>query len=207
MRVHLSRAIVPALFLAAACARGGKENVTAKGDLQRDLETAASPSGLQLASQSQGYQRARFVSEIEQTNQSVPVPRAPARRRVTRPHHASPVNQDQRTPVAEESATVVETPQPEPQPTTETSVSEAPTVPVVAPRPAPAPVSETGTVASGRGDGMGIPEGIGGVIGVIIRGGAVGDDHCVPRGRRGRGGGIFINDIGRQLLPRIRVQR
>jgi hypothetical protein len=35
---------------------------------------------------------------------------------------------------------------------------------------------------------------MGGIIGVIIRGGGVGDDHCVPRGRP-RGGGRFPRGI------------
>jgi hypothetical protein len=202
MQNHVSRSIIAGLFLVAACGRGEPEQAASNSDLQRDLEAASSPSGLQLASQAQGYQRARFVSEIEQTNQTAPAPKAAAPRRVRSQHHQQTVKPEETELVAEETATVAEAPEPEPQPTTEeTTVAEAPSVPIVAPRPAPAPVANTGGMVSGRGEGsVAIPEGIGGVIGVVIRGGGVGDDHCVPRGRRGRGG--IIGHGGVMGFPR-----
>src|SRR5262249_31582117 len=130
--------------------------------------------------------------------------RAPAPRRVTSHRNASPANEQERTPVTEETATQAVTTEPEPQPATEQTVAAAPTVPMVAPRPAPAPIVNPG--ASGRGARAGsAPEGLGDVIGVILRGGSVGDDHCVPRGRRGRG--VPFPGFHLPMGPRIVIQR
>ncbi|HKG93365.1 MAG TPA: hypothetical protein VKA84_15770 [Gemmatimonadaceae bacterium] len=78
------------------------------------------------------------------------------------------------------------TAEPEPEPTEEPA-------PVITQRPVPIPVGYPGRDGNGGGGygGMGrggMGGGIGGVlIGVVIRGGAVGDDHCDPHPRRNRG--------------------
>lgn len=75
-----------------------------------------------------------------------------------------------------------ETPAPQPAP-----------VPDPTPAPAPAPGPQRGQT---RGDGGGSTIGsiLGGILGAVIRGGAVGDDHCSPRGH---GGGVWDGGVYR----------
>lgn len=190
MRSNLVHLLVPLAFVAAAC--GGSP---ATGDLPDDLKqdlaaTAASSSTLELANGSTGYQPMRFVSDIEQTDASTPVERAPSPRpvRVPRPT-AAPAPEPEQAPSPEPTpevqvAEVAQSPEPQP---------EVSSVPMVAPRPAALPVDVPSTQVADRGEGRGggigrgdDGVGIGGVIGVVIRGGGVGPDHCPPR-RRGPG--------------------
>jgi hypothetical protein len=161
--------------------------------LKKDL-AAASGTGIELANSSRGYQRMRFVSEIEQPKASTPVQLTKAPHKVTRPKvsnqalaektpEAAP---DPKVEVASEP-TVTESTPPAPAPDPTPSV-------VVAPRPSPQPVNMpasggSGSGASGGSGGGGIGEAIGVIIGtVIIRGGAGGVDKCDPRtDGRGRG--------------------
>jgi hypothetical protein len=183
------RVLVPLSAFLLAC--GGDAGKALSDDLQKDLE--ASASKIELAGQPDTYQPMRFVSELEQGKTAEPVERARTPRRVA----AKTAGQDRNettspAPEAEQEVQVAsvtsEAPQaPEPTP-------DAPTVPSVAPRPASLPVDMPaergrgeGSGGVGRGqDGTGI--GIGDIIGVVIRGGGVGPDHCPPpRGRRPRG--------------------
>ena len=62
------------------------------------------------------------------------------------------------------------------------------------PAQAPAPRPERGQHrGQGQGDGGGVSIGniLGGILGAVIRGGAVGDDHCSPHGGGVYGGGIY----------------
>lgn len=190
MRTSLVRKLVPIALVAMACGRGASDSATITDDLRKDLE-AASSARPELASASGAYQATSFVSEIEQSNGAAPVQQAPVPRRVAarsanlqqnETHSPAPEPQSE-VQVAE---TPAETPQaPAPQ-------SDVPSVPSVAPRPSALPVdvpSMQGT-GNGGGGGGGIGtgrggEGIGDIIGVVIRGGGVGVDHCPPR-RRGR---------------------
>lgn len=198
MRATAIISIIPVGLLIAACGGGDRQaNRALSADLQRDL-AAASATSVELASASHAYKPTRFVSAIEQPGGPAPAPRAtvkrPAPRRVT-------------TARAPESAVA---PEPAPEPeivapeqvavTPEPATATAPEPTVIAPRPTPMPASYPGSVDRGtRGSGGGIGEGIGGIIGVIIRGGNGGIDHCDPRtdGRSRRGGGIFYPGSGR----------
>ena len=75
-------------------------------------------------------------------------------------------------------------------------------VPVMAPSTGPAPIPMPST-DGGNGEAD-RPRGRGGsdVIGVVVRGGAVGDDDCDPRRHGRRGGGVIaVND----RMPRGRA--
>jgi hypothetical protein len=172
-------------------------------DLRRDLELAQS-EGLELASSAQNRQRTHVVSAIELFPATVPLHSAMKRSVGPRPAPAP-----QRTAAAESRpapqaaseprVVAVATREPEiaPQPSAE---------PLPAPEPVPIPVSHPSDEEMGVGD-AGTPEAdgeseadvegdgsvIGDIIGVVIRGGHVGDDHCEIHergGGRGPGGGI-----------------
>jgi hypothetical protein len=188
MRARIITAIGLVAVTAASCSGRGDAGPLAD-DLKRDLE--ASAAQLELANQA-GAQPMRFVSELEQGKTAEPVERTRTPRRVaTKTTGNTP--QEQTTPspepqqevqVAQVTSEAPQAPQPSP---------DAPSVPMVAPRPASLPVDipqdagrGRGSIGTGAGDyGTGI--GIGDVIGVVIRGGGVGPDHCPPR-RRPRGG-------------------
>jgi hypothetical protein len=188
MRITLSRALVPLSAALFACSGDGR---SLSDDLKKDLE--ASASSIELAGQPDTYQPMRFVSELEQGKTAEPVERTRTPRRVAA--RTAGVDKDETTSPAPEATqdlqvaeVTSEAPQ-APQPT-----PDAPSVPSVSPRPASLPVDvpaergrREGSVGVGRGtDGTGI--GIGDIIGVVIRGGGVGPDHCPPpRGRRPRG--------------------
>lgn len=179
------------LLASATLACGGRGDAgPLADDLKRDLE--ASATQLELAGQ--GGQAMRFVSELEQGKSSEPVERTRTPRRVaantvgTEPEQQSTVAPEVQQEV-QVAQTVSEAPR-APQP-----VPDAPSVPMVAPRPAALPV-DVPTEGTGRGamGGGGVGNGdygggigIGDVIGVVIRGGGVGPDHCPPPRRRPRG--------------------
>jgi hypothetical protein len=177
-------------MVAAVAACGGSGDAgSLTDDLKRDLE--ASATQVELAGQT-GAQAMRFVSELEQGKTAEPVQRVRSPRRVAA-GRTGPQPEETTSPAPEVrqevQVAVAVTEQPQaPQPT-----PDAPTVPMVAPRPASLPVElpadggrGTGSVGVGNGDyGTGI--GIGDVIGVVIRGGGVGPDHCPPPRRRPRG--------------------
>jgi hypothetical protein len=177
-------------------------------ELQKDL--AASSVKIELAGQNPS-QPMRFVSELEQIQQAEPVQRVKAPRRVAAAT-AGP-KEDETTAVAPEAVQqvqVAEAPAPvENAPSNEPAVSA---VPSVAPRPVALPVdvptegvSGYGRGGSGRGAGGAGPGiGIGDVIGVVIRGGGTGPDHCPPPRRRPRGRGFPINPIVGVNVPQLR---
>lgn len=194
MRITCLRMLLPLVLVAAACDRGGPGSSALPDDLKRDL--SASSAKPELVGSSSGYQAMQVVSELEQVNGSVPAPRARAPRqaiaersvdvRQAAAHAPAP----ETSPEPQVAPPPAESPEPNPAP-----VSDAPSVPSVAPRPAALPVDVPtqvgggggygdGGIGSGRGEGRG--PGIGDVIGVVIRGGGVGPDHCPPRRRPGR---------------------
>lgn len=193
MRTSIVRSIVPIAVLAVACSRGGSSTAMTD-DLQKDLQ-AASASKLELASQTGAYKPMRFVSEIEQSNGAETVMPSKAPKRVAS-KSAGPAPEEKSRPAPERREELRVAQAPTPQPEAPAPAAEVPSVPIVAPRPSPIPVdmpapSTGGHAADGnggggveRGDGSG--EGIGGVIGVVIRGGRVGVDHCPPPRRHGR---------------------
>ncbi|HEX7121916.1 MAG TPA: hypothetical protein VF178_06045 [Gemmatimonadaceae bacterium] len=184
-----STAVSTALLVAlvsVGCDRGSANDAQLGAELERDLAAAAAAT-VELANGAQGYKPMRFVSEVEQIPTSKPAPRRPKQQvekaveEAPAEHHApSPEPEPVAEPVVE--TTVAE---PAPTPTTEETIAaDAPRVPVVAPRPAPMPVDvpERGG-SSGRARGVDEGPDWGTVIGVVIRGGRVGDRHCPPRTR------------------------
>jgi hypothetical protein len=195
MRSTAWRIAVPLLVVTAACGRGPDRSDAMNAALQRDL-AAASASGVELANGTKGYRPAQVVSSIEQSERSIPIERRPVRKPVVRNHAAAEGETEKAPDPAPDVA--VNAPQPEPQ-QPEPAASDAPSVPMVAPRPAPLPVEVPAAEGGTRGaqnDGAGTRgTDLGTLIGVIIRGGMVGDDHCAPPRRprsRPQGNGFPI---------------
>lgn len=194
MRTSIVRLIVPIAFAVSACAKGVGDAGQLSDDLRKDLE-ASTASKPELANASGAFQPMRFVSDIEQSNTAEPVQRTRTPRRVAaRSANLEQNESESPAPETQQEIQVAQTPSDAPQaPAPE---SDVPTLPTVAPRPAPMPVdvpSMEGMGRGGIGGGMGGGRGgegrgvdIGDIIGVVIRGGGVGPDHCPPR-RRGRG--------------------
>ena len=201
--------IVPALSLAvvlASCSRPQEPAATISDDLKRDL--AAATASTELAPNR--YQRARFVSPIEQAR-----PGVPSRVAAPAPRHAehdmtshetarasAPAAEPAASPVVEEPVETLETE----APAVVATASSAPEPSVVivqgAPRePEPIRVS-TGRPGTMIGDdGVG---GLGGLIdvstgiaGAVIRGGHGGVDKCDPRSH---GGGRPAMPAGRPVF-------
>lgn len=172
-----------AMLLASAC-RGRDATAAADPDLQRDLAAAGSDR-IDLAASN--ATPVATVSALESAPLAAPAPAPKPRRRngprVTR----SEAPTEEAAPVQE----VAEAPVPEPEPSPE--IDQAATQQGVAlPRPVPQLPTSGGAGGEGTwGRGPSTGEVIGTMIGVVIRGGGVGDDHCDPRtdGRRGGTGG------------------
>jgi len=193
MRTSLVRLLVPVAVVAslAACGRGASESARLSDDLKKDLE-AASSERPELATAAGSFRPMQVVSELEQSNGSAPVERTRTPKRVAARSASLNQPQDKESPAPEvaQEIQVAETPAESPAPAPEADV---PRVPSVAPRPSALPVDVPavgvadvgrGGIGTGRGTGRG-GDGIGDIIGIVIRGGGVGVDHCPPR-RRGR---------------------
>ncbi len=211
MRLQSWIGLITVSLGAAACQGGGRSSASVSDDLKRDLEAASSDQGLQLANASQGFERARVVSDIEQSNHSAPTTQLPRPKPVPRKRSGALESTNQ-SPSPEPQ--VAEAPQnPQPEATEQAPAADEPRVPSVAPRPAPVPVEVAGASNGGRGRvGDGPPE-IGEVIGVIFRGGGRGgidDDHCVPRRRPGARGFPFplpFEQVRQVVSPLMRATR
>jgi hypothetical protein len=194
MRVEYPATLFSAVLAVLACTGGGAGDVLSD-DLKKDL--ALSAAQIELASNRE-VQPMRFVSEIEQVQAAEPIQRTRSPRRVaTQTAGTEEQESEVVAPESKKEVQVAEVPAPAPQaPAPSPEVSSVPTV---APRPVALPVDlpadggrgyggyGTGRGAEGIGTGGAI--GIGDIIGVVIRGGAVGPDHCPPR-RRPRTRGI-----------------
>jgi hypothetical protein len=174
--------LTAALTLAVACGRDSQRPTSAvKDDLKRDLQLASSP-GLNLANQ----QRTANYALTETPELRSPTPARTIRKKpgpkAIRSDKPTVKGTPEETVAAEAPSTQTETVEmaPAPLPTTETVM--APSAPAV-PRPTAIPVSgPMGATGSGIGRGT---DGPGDGVGVIIRGGGIGDDdHCEPMGRR-----------------------
>jgi len=180
-----------AVVLAACGKNGASPNRAMSDDLKRDLQLASS-SGLDLASQqaSKGF----ALTEIAQSSAPTSAP--------TVKKGAGPKAVKSKAPTVKaapdnsidskaEEPTVQVMAQ-APSPTTEPTPD--PMAPAV-PRPSPTPIDPNGGEGArgqngggpnpGAGDGGGSV--LGGIFGVIIRGGVVDGDHCDPRRDRPRG--------------------
>lgn len=195
MRTTYLRILLPLVLVAAACDRGAPGSSALPDDLKRDL--TASSAKPELVGSTSGYQGMQVVSELEQVNGSVPAPRARAPRQEVAERSVDLRQAAVQAPAPETSPEPPVAAPPAESPEPPAPVSDAPSVPSVAPRPVALPVDVPtqvgggggggygdGGIGSGRGEGRG--PGIGDVIGVVIRGGGVGPDHCPPRRRPGR---------------------
>lgn len=164
--------VMSTLLFAAACSQK-KDSMS--DELKQDLDVAASSDGLALASNKAGTQQ--LVSAIEQ---APPAPkRKTASQRAVRHRRA----ESETAPVETETSSPLE--QAEGQDVADASAAPVEIEPVTAPRPTAIMVSMPGRSGGGRmGSGMGVGIEIGSMIGVVLRGGSVGDDHCEPAGRR-----------------------
>ena len=200
-------AAAAAALALGACGGGGGASTAALDDgLRRDLQLAAA-SSVELAGGASDRQTARFVSAVEGAPQSEGRDVTRADRRGTVRHRAPTrgvrrVAESRPAPAAEEAP-------PEAQAVAEApaavvaSNDEAP-APEPADTPAPSPEPERPVAVGGpsAGEDRGeIEEGRrgrrgngGGWIGVVIRGGGVGDvDHCERDMPGRRGGGVLVN--------------
>ena len=149
-------------------------------DLRADLRLASSGS-MELASAV--GRDSMVVSAIERSPARVASPAATPRGSAT---------PRVRVPRPEPAPEPAPTPAPAAAPEEPEVIAEAPAPTDLPAATRPVPVSfpaggGVGAEGARGGDGPGMGEVVGTVIGVVIRGGGVGDDHCIPRGRRGRG--------------------
>jgi outer membrane biosynthesis protein TonB len=177
-----ARSIILPLGLLVACGGDPEPALPVSDALQADLKLAASGS-VELASAA--LDDSTVLSAIERTPARSPE-RVASPRRSTSP----------RTPIPR--PTPEPTPDPVPTPAPVTSVEE-PEVVAEAPAPSdlpvatrPVPVSFPTGGGSRAGGASGTDEGSAGSgrgpIGVVIRGGGTGEDHCEIHTRRGRTG-------------------
>lgn len=181
---------VPALSLALMLGACGSppQPAAITEDLRRDLAAAAASAELSPAPK--GYQRARFVSAIEQSRAGRPAKRpSPAvhaehAMASHEPAAASPTSEVAPEPVAPDPIVAMTSASPEPASTPAASAPE----PSIVIEPAPEPAREPARMPTGPSDGMigddgqgGLGGLIGGPGGVVIRGGHGGVDKCDPR--------------------------
>jgi hypothetical protein len=151
---------------------------------RKDLELAFTASPITLQESPEG---AQVVSPIERT--APQVRKAAPSQRVAK-HRPAPVRTQ--APVEVVEADVSEEVEEAPVELADARVDDI--TPIVTARPQPV---YSGGAGGGDGDyGRSRGEGIGTIIGVVLRGGHAGIDDCDPRvdGRRGRGGQIAINN-------------
>lgn len=197
MRINSKFVLISAAGLIVAACSGQKK--TMSDDLKKDLDLASTSDGLALApSAAKGSQ---VVSAIERT--APPAPRQIAQSQRVVKHKAAPKAPP--APVDAQKADV--STEVENQPV---AVAQAPAEPEPSqsPRPHPIETPSGSGVQVGRGGGSSVGSVLGGILGVVLRGGIViGDgDACDPRPQgRGRSGGS-INDhfpvgIGGPIFP------
>lgn len=199
------------VVLVAGCGDGSR--ITA--DLQNDLALASAGADLELASRPTG--ETQVVAAVERTTPPSRAltnsARAPRPRRSPRPQVAAEIQQESQI-VEEPEVAAVQEPMPAPAP-----VEEAPVQIAASTRPRAIEPSSGGAGPSDRGTDWGRIIGIAGTV--VIRGGDVGEDRCIPpgagRGRypiainerfpqqpRGRGTGRVAMGTGRTSRPVMR---
>lgn len=163
--------------LAAGC--GDRSRVPS--ELQNDLALASVTSDLELASRA--TDQTRIVGAVERTTPPARAvarsARAPRPRRSPTPQVVADV-QPENEIVEEPEVAAAEVPEPSPAP-----VEEAPVEIAASTRPRAAEPVYGGSGPSNRGTDWGTIIGIAGAV--VIRGGDVGEDRCIPpSSRRGR---------------------
>lgn len=178
------------VLLAAGCGDSSRRSA----NLEDDLALAMAASDLQLASQPAGG--TRVVGAVERTNPPsravASSARAPRPRRSPRPQITAEA-QEQADIVEEPEVAAVEQPMPEPAPE-----EEAPAVIAASTRPRAIEPSSGGAGPSDRGTDWGTIIGIAGAV--VLRGGGVGQDRCIPPTVIRGGTSISINE----RIPRRR---
>lgn len=191
---YLLIATAGVVFL-SACGSGSDNAVSA--DLLKDLELASSNDGITLGNEVVASSQV-VLSSIEsnspparQVAKSAPVKRYKAARKAP-PQVArteAPADVIESEPVTVASMPVVTLPDapitPRPQPIQVSYPS------------GPSSVGSDGSVGNGSATGAVL----GTIFGVVLRGGGVGDDHCVPNRRTGRTRGTVIAVNNRIPLP------
>lgn len=172
------------VILVAAC--GDSSRISA--ELQNDLALASAGADLELATRP--TDQTRIVGAVERTTPPVRAvtnsARAPRPRRTPTPQVASDVQEESEL-VEEPEVAVMEEPMPAPAP-----VEEAPAEIAASTRPRAIEPAPGGAGPGTRGTDWGTIIGIAGTV--VIRGGGVGEDRCIPPGT-GRGRmPIAIND-------------
>jgi hypothetical protein len=200
VRTHSRVSLLPialVVIVAAACGKSStRSDAVLNADLERDLKLAQSTS-LDLASKQSA---AAFpLTEVPIKSSAEPsktVRKAPGPKAV---HSTTPTVKAAAEPApAVEAEPQVDMTAPEPAPSTTTETAAAPDAPAV-PRPSPVNPSPAGDGSwgrggSGSGGGAGGGAVLGGIFGVIIRGGGVDGDRCEIHNGRGRNrppGGIY----------------
>jgi hypothetical protein len=147
-------------------------------ELKKDLDLASTSDGLALAGSS--AKGSQVVSAIERTNP--PAPRQVAQSQRVVKHKPAP----RATPAPVEAQKADVSQDVEPQPVTVANTPADPE-PTQSPRPRPVEMPSGSGATVGRGGGSNVGAILGGILGVVLRGGiVVGDDACDPRtdGRR-----------------------
>ena len=199
MRTHSRVSLLPiaiAAIIAAACGRSSTpSDARLSAELERDLKLAQSTS-LDLASKQSAAAfpltevPIKSSAEPSKTVRKAPGPKAVRSTTPTVQAAAEP------SPAVEAEESQVEMTAPEPAPSTMTETAAAPDAPAV-PRPSPvnpAPAGDGSWGRGGSGSGGGGGSVLGGIFGVVIRGGGVDGDRCEIHDRRGRNrpaGGIY----------------
>ena len=199
-------ALISVAMIAIACGKDSSKSAVSS-DLKRDLDLAAS-SATDLAS----AQNASSFSPTEIAPSSAPVKsptlkKAPGKRVVRTTHPTIKASPEPVEVAAAEvpDVHVTETsPAPESAPASPTD-NDVPAMgrPMPAPVPAAIPAGGQGTEqAPNTGGGIGAV--LGGIFGVVIRGGGVDGDRCEPHGRDGRrypGRRNYPGDYGAPTMP------
>ncbi len=188
-----------AVFALGGCG-GERDQAGMSVDLERDLQlaTAAERPRTAVVSAIEGGPTGAPSGDQRGRRDAVPTPR-----RTARPTPSAPVNETVSSESVDEapaSATVTtEAVEPTPAPSPEPGVQAPPDLSTEAVATAgPAARGDedagrdrgTGSGNVGNGDGGRRGGGWGGIIGVVIRGGGAGEDHCEEHDRRRNGGRI-----------------
>ena len=187
MRTHPRVSLLPiavAAIVVAACGKSStRSDAGLNADLERDLKLAQSTS-LDLASKQSAASfpltevPIKSSAEPSKTVRKAPGPKTV--RSTTPTVHAAA----EAAPAVETNEPQADMTAPEPAPSTTAETAAAPDAPAV-PRPSPVNPAPAGDGSWGRGGSNGGSV-LGGIFGVIIRGGGVDGDRCEIHGRRGR---------------------
>ena len=172
MRTNSKLVLISAAGLIVAACSGQKK--TMSDDLKKDLDLAATSDGLALAPSA--AKSNQVVSAIERT--TPPAPRQVAQSQRVVKHKPAPKAEP--APVETQRASVSDEVETQPVAVAQTPVEPEPSQ---SPRPHPIETPSGSGVQVGRGGGSSIGSVLGGIAGVILRGGIViGDgDACDPR--------------------------